>query len=305
MGRRPCAVIPPAASGPALARLAAAGAACGVELSGVEPAGEGGRDVAGVRRLARRLAGRGLAPAAGAPIADCAILYSAEADLWSGGRHRTAVVRAGEALAALHVQAPVVTRVADAPPGAVLVLADAAPLLSSEAKEVRRRVEAGGAALAFGEAAAGDELGRAAAPLFPSARASGTTRVGEGLLALLPPLAPEERGTGAPAGPALERALAALLGRGRRATGVAARVPILAVLYRADGAVLAHLVAPPGERVQGATLFLGSDVAGGARRARFVAADGSDVRIPMNPSGVSVSTVLPAFRGYAVLSLAP
>jgi hypothetical protein len=69
--------------------------------------------------------------------------------------------------------------------------------------------------------------------------------------------------------------------------------------------VLVHLVAPDGERAQGATLFLGVHVAGGARRARFVSADGTDVRIPMNPSGTSVSTVLPAFRGYAVLSLSP
>jgi hypothetical protein len=29
------------------------------------------------------------------------------------------------------------------------------------------------------------------------------------------------------------------------------------------------------------------------------------VRIPMNPSGTSLSTVLPAWQGYAVLSLAP
>jgi hypothetical protein len=77
------------------------------------------------------------------------------------------------------------------------------------------------------------------------------------------------------------------------------------VLHRAGGTVLAHLVAAPGEKVQGATLFIGVAVAGGARRARFVDADGADVRIPMNPSGASVSTVLPAFRGYAVLSLAP
>ncbi|HEY6099350.1 MAG TPA: hypothetical protein VIW03_07965, partial [Anaeromyxobacter sp.] len=79
----------------------------------------------------------------------------------------------------------------------------------------------------------------------------------------------------------------------------------LVVLHRTGGTVLAHLVAPDGERAQGATLFLGTDVAGGARRGRFVSADGTDVRIPMNPSGYSVSTVLPAFRGYAVLSLAP
>jgi hypothetical protein len=79
-------------------------------------------------------------------------------------------------------------------------------------------------------------------------------------------------------------------------------VPLLVVLHRTPGTLLAHLVAAD-ERAQGATLFLGVHLAGGARRARFVSADGQDVRIPMNPSGNSVSTVLPSFRGYAVLSL--
>jgi hypothetical protein len=51
------------------------------------------------------------------------------------------------------------------------------------------------------------------------------------------------------------------------------------------------------------TLFLGSQIAGGVRRGQFVSSDGSDVRIPLNPSGYSLSTVLPSFLGYAVLSL--
>ena len=80
-------------------------------------------------------------------------------------------------------------------------------------------------------------------------------------------------------------------------------LPIVVVLHRSEGTLLAHLVAPDDAPARGTTLFLGVHVAGGARRARFVSADGSDVRIPMNPSGYSVSTVLPAFRGYAVLSL--
>ena len=85
---------------------------------------------------------------------------------------------------------------------------------------------------------------------------------------------------------------------------VVTRAHVLVVLYRVPGALFAHLVSDGPERVQGATLFLGVHVAGGARRARFCSADGQDVRIPMNPSGSSVSTVLPSFRGYAVLSLA-
>jgi hypothetical protein len=232
-------------------------------------------------------------------VAECAVLFSAEADLWSGGRHRAAVERAVEMLAAQHVQAPVVLSVKEAPPGAALVLADAAALSSLEATQARRRLETGGAILAFGEPGAVDELGRPSPPFLPSAKAGGT-RVGEGVLALLPPLWKD--GSASPPDPALlDKALAAALGRGRRAASVAARVPVLSVLHRTSSALLAHLVSH--ERAQGATLFLGVHLAGGARRARFVSSDGQDVRIPMNPSGNSVSTVLPSFQGYAAVSL--
>ncbi len=303
LGRRACALAPPADATPAaLARAAAFAATCGIDLSGVEPGGPAGRDVAAIRLLSRRLQGKGLSPTAGDPIAECAVLFSAEADLWSGGRHRVAVERAVEALAALHVQAPVVLRVQDAPATAALVLAGTTALSAHDAKEARRRLEAGGAVLAFGEPGATDELGRAVPPLFPAGKPGGT-HVGGGTLAVLPPLATD--GVVVAPDPALlEKALGAVLGRGRRAASVAGRAPLVVVLHRIPGALLAHLIAEPGERAQGATLFLGVHVAGGARRARFVSADGQDVRIPMNPSGNSVSTVLPSFRGYAVLSLA-
>jgi len=39
------------------------------------------------------------------------------------------------------------------------------------------------------------------------------------------------------------------------------------------------------------------------RKGRFRSADGADVPIRLNPSGPAFSTVLPAFSGYAVLSL--
>jgi hypothetical protein len=302
MGRRPCAIAPASGLPPALlARVAAVAATCGIDVSGVEPSGAIGRDLAAIRRLARRLQAHALSPTAGDPVVECAILFSAEADLWTGGRHRAAVERAAETLAALHVQAPIVMRVQDAPAEATLVLADASALSSAEAKAVRRRVETGGQLLSFGEPAAADEMGRQGAHLLPSGKPGGT-RVGEGTFAALPPLG-KDGTTSAPDPLLLEKALAAVLGKGRRAASVAARVPLLVVLHRTQGALLAHLVAPD-ERAQGATLFLGVHVAGGARRARFVSADGQDVRIPMNPSGHFVSTVLPAFRGYAVLSIA-
>jgi hypothetical protein len=303
LGRRPCAFASPETTPAALAHLAALAATCGLDLSGVEPSGDAGQDVAAVRRLSRRLQRHAISPAACDPVAECAVLYSPEADLWTGGAHRAAVERAVEALAAMQVQAPVVLRVQDAPEGAALVLAGAVGMAPHEANRAKRRLEGGAGLLAFGEPTAADEAGRVLPAFLPAGKPGGA-RVGEGHYALLPPLVKKDGSPAAPEPTSFEKALAAVVGRGRRAAHVVTRSPLLVVLYRVPGALLAHLVADGAERAQGATLFLGVHVAGGARRARFVSADGQDVRIPMNPSGSSVSTVLPSFRGYAVLSLA-
>jgi hypothetical protein len=303
MGRRPCALAPPLETSPAaLARLAAIAASCGVDLSGVEPWGAAGREVAAVRALSRRLQRNGTGPASCDPVAECAILYSTEADLWTLGRHRAAVERAAETLAALHVQAPIVLRVEDAPPTAAIVFAGASGLPPQDAKEAKRRLETGaGGVIAFGDPACADETGRLLPGFLPAAKPGGT-RVGAGVLAALPAL--EGDGARGALDPViLERAVGAVIGRGRRAASLAGRAEMLVVLHRAPGALFAHLFADGPVRVQGATLFLGQHVAGGARRGRFVSADGQDVRIPLNPSGSALSTVLPAFRGYAVLSL--
>jgi hypothetical protein len=284
-------------------RLAAVAATCGVDLSGLEPAGAPGALLARTRLLGRQLAEQAGRPAAQArPVAECCILYSAESDLWTGGRHRLAVERAGEALAALHLQAPVVLRVHDAPTGAALVLADAEALSPLEAKEVRRRLDGGAAVLAFGEPGQVEESGRPEGPFLPGGKAGGV-KVGAGTLAELQPLAPE-KGPAAPLEPGvLDKTLNALLGRGKRAAGVVGRAPLLVVLQQTGESVDVHLVALGPDRAQGVTLFLGDRIAGGIRRGRFISAEGEDVRIPLNPSGPSLSTVLPSFIGYAILSL--
>jgi hypothetical protein len=305
MGRRPVAVAQPdGAPAALLARLAAAAATCGVELSGLDPSGSGSAELGRIRRLAHQLAQQaGRPPAKARPVAECCILYSAEADLWTNGRHRLSVVRAGEALAGLHLQSPVVTRIHDVPPEAALVLADAVALSPQEAKEVRRRLEGGTAVLAFGEPALVDECGRPAGSFLPGGKAGGV-KVGSGTLAELPSLTLEKGPSEAVQPAVLEKALAALLGKGRRAAGVSGRASLLVVLQQTGDSVDAHLVTLGPERAQGVTLFLGAQVAGGVRRGRFVSSEGTDVRIPLNPSGYSLSTVLPSFEGYAVLSLA-
>ena len=307
MGRRAVAISSGDGSAltnaPLLARLAAVAATCGVEISGLDPAGPVAEQLGGIRRLAKQLAQQaGRPPALARPVTEACILYSAEADLWTNGRHRSSVVRAGDALAALHLQSPVVTRVHDVPPESALVLADAVALSAQEAKEVRRRLESGCAVLAFGEPALVDECGRPGGSFLPGGKAGGV-KVGSGTMAELPSLTPEE-GSAEVIDPAtLEKALSVLIGKGRRAAGVSGRAPLLVVLQQTGEALDAHLVSLGPERAQGVTLFLGSQIAGGVRRARFVSSEGTDVRIPLNPSGYSLSTVLPSFQGYAVLSL--
>jgi hypothetical protein len=130
-------------------------------------------------------------------------------------------------------------------------------------------------------------------------------KVGKGTLVSLPPL-PAPR-AGAVLEPAqlepIAKPLSGLLGRGRRAASVAGRTPLFAALYRNEERLDAHIVTLGAGPARGSTLFLGLHVAGTARRARFQSAAGHDEKIVMNPSGYSISTVLPSFQGYAVLSV--
>ena len=81
------------------------------------------------------------------------------------------------------------------------------------------------------------------------------------------------------------------------------RAPLFVALHRTEDRLDAHLVTLGPEPAQGTTLFLGVEVAGSARWGRFQSAAGADEKIGMNPSGYAISTVLPAFQGYAVLSI--
>jgi hypothetical protein len=301
MGRRPGAALVSGATAPQLARIAAVAAACGIEVvaEGADPAAT----LAPVRRFARAVAEQKHAPAAASPVVECAILYSGDCDLWTGGRHREQVERAGEALAALHVQAPVVLRAEDAPPQAALVLAGAGKLSAQEARAVLRRLEAGGGVLAFGAVGAVDEAGRKAPSPLPAGKPGGA-KVEKGIFAEVGELPAPRPGQLLDEKPlvAVLRALSAVVGKGRRATSVAGRAPLLTIAVRNEERLDVHLVTLAG-RAQGSTLFVGLQLAGGARRARFQSAAGHDERIGMNPSGYSLSTVLPAFEGYAVLTL--
>jgi len=299
MGRRPCAAEL-CGEGP-LERLAAVAAAHGVEVALAGPSAP----LAALRRFARAAAARGRSPTLAEPVSEVALLYSAESDLWSGGEHRAQLERAGDALAALQVQAPVVLRAAEARPGATLVLAGASALSPLEVQEVRRRLDAGGGVLCLGEPGAVDEAGRQAPLPFPAGKPAGVKATGGGLVVRLPGLpAPRPGALPDPRGhEELARALQLLLGRGRRAASSAGRSPLHVALFRLKDRLDAHVVALSSGPVLGATLFVGLQVAGDFRRGRFKSASGADERIPMNPSGYSISTVLPTFQGYGILSL--
>lgn len=300
LGRRPVATEL-IGDGP-LDRLAGVAAACGIGMPADGAAG--GSRLPALRRFARSAASRSRAAAQAEPVAECAVLYSAESDLWTAGDHRAQVEMAGDALAALQIQAPVVLRPGDTPRGSVLVLAGAAALLPSEALEVHRRLEAGGGVICLGDPGMVDDAGRPVALPFPAGKAAGL-KVGKGTLVQLPPLSAPRAGS-LPDPRAFEdlaRALVLLLGRGRRAASTAGRSSVFVALHRVGGRVDAHLVSLAPGAAQGSTLFLGLQTVGEARRGRFKSQGGADERIPLNPSGFAVSTVLPSFEGYAVLSV--
>jgi len=306
MGERLAAAEIPGDPEPAaLARLASTLACSGVDVAFEE--GERASAVAPVRRLARGHASRRPGVAFADPVVECLLLYSTEADLWSRGFHRMALEEAGETLSRLQVQWAAITGTAGIRPGAVLVLAEAGALSAPEAAAVKRFLESGGLVLAFGDPGMVDEGGQSLPSFLPEGRTSGS-KVGEGTLVVLPPLLPNP-GAGLPVGPTplepVSRALDALRGRWKHAVEVQARTPVLASLWKAPRRLDVHLVSLADEPLRGATLVLGDGVAGSARRARLRTASGEDHRFSLNPSGWSVSTVLPAFQGYAILSLVP
>lgn len=297
MGRRPvsASLVDP---GPLRGRIGAVAAACGVDVMAAENPFE---EISAIRKFCREHGERRREHAD--PVAECAVLYSTECDTWSAGDHREQVERAVEALAQLNVQAPVVMRLQDAPATAVLVLAGASALAPLEARDLRRRVENGATVLAFGPVGAVDEAGRKGDSPLPNAKPAGT-KVGKGVVAQIPALPPLRPGQ--PIDPktmdAVSRAVGVALGK-RRAAAVSGRAPVLVVLERDGERLDAHLVALGQEPAQGTMLFLSQEHAGQARRARFQSVAGADEKIVMNPSGNAISTVLPSFSGYAVLSL--
>lgn len=299
--------LPSAASAGQAAVHAAALASTGVGV-GLE---EGARAeaLAPIRALVAEHAERRAGRPFERPVAECLVLYSPEADVWSGGLHRLELLEVGEILSRLHVQWEVATGGSPLRPGSVLVLPQAIGLTPVEATAVNRFLEGGGKLLVLGEARAAGPGGRMLPPFLPEAKPgrSKPTRAGEGALVSLPPLVASATGlaTSAPDPEPLDRALVALAGKGRRAVQVVSPTPLQVAAWRPPKRLDVHVASTVPGPVRGATLVLSAGHAGGARRARFRGAGGLDEKIALVPSAGEVAAVLPEFAGYGVLSLVP
>jgi hypothetical protein len=134
------------------------------------------------------------------------------------------------------------------------------------------------------------------------------TQAGEGALVALAPLVPAPSGgsiASAPSAEPVERGLAALNGRGRRAVQVVSRTPLAVAAWRPPKRLDVHVSSLADGPVSGATLVISAEFSGSAKRARFRGAGGIDEKVALVPSAGEVAAVLPEFLGYGVLSLVP
>jgi hypothetical protein len=254
------------------------------------------------------------------PLTDVDVLIAPLADHLSRGAHlrisslATASLARAQLQLAVRLDEPVPVR-----EGAkLLVLAGAEQLPDPLAPALRRHVETGGDLLLIGRCERVDDEGRALGPLFPEAK-PGLERVGEGrVLLVIPPLtvpAPQD-GT-APYDLAglellLQKAVRELLARTPRTLTISGRGQLWARAYLDPERKLdVHLVnldlhdtgfVP----AQGILLQIAGAAAGGGRTGYWFAHDRGGKegeRIALNPSGFSVSTVLPAVGASALLSV--
>ena len=311
LGERTAVGIAPAHATPAqVVQLSALAAACDADLMLPEGASAPVRAaLAGHRRYQGLVRERFRASV---PLSDLTLLVSATGDHWSAGAHLRASASACAALAAAHLQLAV--RIDQVPPGPhgqrILVVAGCEAMPEAQAAAVRRHVAGGGDLLLVGPCAVVDAEGRRGEPLFPNLK-HGLDRQGEGRIWALAPQGPlpepSQEGT------LLVRAARELLGRGRQSLSLSGRGHLLARAYLDPERKLdVHLVNLDLREggfgpAQGLTLHIAGQAAGGGRVGYWFAperAGGRDgERISLNPSGFSVSTVLPAIGASALLAV--
>jgi hypothetical protein len=237
------------------------------------------------------------------PLVDAEILMSPRCDHWTASAHQRAAGICASVLARAQLQPAVRLDLAGGVKARLLVLAGAAAMSEADAALARRFVEAGGDALVVGRCARSDDDGRAGDPLFPEVK-SGLERVGDGRVFMLDEGAQEL---------AIARGLRELIGRGRPQVTLTGRGRLFSRAYLDPERKLdVHLVnldlrEPGFVPAQGVQVSIAGQAAGGGRSGYWFAperAGGKDgERIVLNPSGFSVSTILPSVDAYALLAV--
>ena len=302
LGQRPAVAVLPAGATEAQVRLfAALTAACDTDLLLPAEAAKEPRAALALHRTFLSLVRERYR--ATAPLVDAEILLSARCDHWTQGAHQRAASACAVALSRAQLQPTVRLDLMGGTHAPLLILAGAGALPESDAAAARRHVEAGGDLLVLGRAAAVDDEGRIGDPLFPEVK-SGLDRVGEGRVYQV------EDGE---QDVLLSRALRELAGRGRAQITLAGRGKIFSRAYLDPERKLdVHLVNLDVREdgiaaAQGMQITIAGQAAGGGRAGYWFAperAGGKDgERIPLNPSGFSVSTILPSIDAYALLAV--
>jgi hypothetical protein len=303
-GRPAVATLPPGATAAQVGLFAALTAACDTDLLLPASASQEARVALAAHRTFLSLVRERYRPSV--PLVDAEILLSARCDHWTAGAHQRAAGACAAALVRSQLQPSIRLDLAGGTRAPLLILAGAGALPESDAAAARKHVEAGGDLLLVGKAAPVDEEGRIGDPLFPEVK-SGLDRVGEGRVYALDEAPPG----GLEA--ALQRALRELAGRGRAQVTLSGRGRLFSRAYLDPERKLdVHLVNLDlkGDAVataQGVQLTIAGQAAGGGRSGYWFAAErdgGKDgERITLNPSGFSVSTILPSVNAYALLAV--
>jgi hypothetical protein len=302
LGQRPAVAVLPASVSPARVRLYAA-LATAAEADVMLPADASAEALAALAAHRRFLALIRERYRPSAPLFDAEVLLSPRCEHWTAGAHQRGASDAVAALAKAQLQPAVRLDLAGGVRARLLVLAGAAALPTADATAARRYVESGGDVLLLGKCLPVDEEGRIGDPVFPEVK-SGLEPVGEGRVFALDDGAQEA---------AVLRALRELLGRGRSQVTLSGRGRILSRAYLDPERKLdVHFVNLDLQNdgfvpAQGVQASIAGQAAGGGRSGYWFAPErsgGKDgERIPLNPSGFSVSTILPSVHAYALLAV--
>jgi hypothetical protein len=297
LGQRPAVAVLPEGASPAQVRLfAALAAACDADLMLPPGAPREARDALAQHLSFLSLVRERFRPAE--PLADAEVLFSPRCDHWTGGAHQKATAACVAALARAQLQPVVRLDLSRGVRAPLLVIAGGAALPQADAAAARRHVEGGGDLLLVGRCATADEEGRTGDPVFPEVKAA-LDRLGEGRAQALDESVLE---------PVLNRAIRDLAGRGRAQITMSGRGRLFARAYLDPERKLdVHLVNLETTPAQGIQLTIAGQAAGGGRSGYWFAPErdgGKDgERITLNPSGFSVSTILPSVSSYALLAV--